>query len=182
MGVAHPHTAVVRAGVLWTGGPTPQLLRGVDAIVEDGILAALEPAYRGRADVEVDAEATSTGSVTRGASHGRGSGRAREVFERYGLDSPRRPVSDLSPTQRALLAIVRAVESMRGSLAEGHLSHGILVLDEPTVFLPREGTDQLFSLMMGIVENGSSIIFVSHDLDEVREITDRSRSCAMARS
>ena len=100
--------------------------------------------------------------------------KAREVFERYGLRlRPEAVVADLSPTQRAMLAIVRAVESMRGSLAEGHLSRGVLVLDEPTVFLPRAGTDQLFSLMKGIAADGSSILFVSHDLDEVQEITDR---------
>ena len=100
--------------------------------------------------------------------------RAREIFERYGLQlRPETAVADLSPTQRALLAIVRAVESMRGSVAEGHLAGGVLVLDEPTVFLPRSGTDQLFSLVKGIAAEGSTIVFVSHDLDEVLEITDR---------
>jgi len=42
--------------MLWTGGPAPRLERGLDVIVEDGVLVALEPSYRGRTDVEIDAE------------------------------------------------------------------------------------------------------------------------------
>jgi ribose transport system ATP-binding protein len=96
--------------------------------------------------------------------------RARETFERYGLRlDPRAIVSDLKPVERALLAIVRAIEENR-SVGRGH---GILVLDEPTVFLPREGIERLFSLVRASAGAGASILFVSHDLDEVREITDR---------
>ncbi len=47
------------------------------------------------------------------------------------------------------------------------------ILDEPTVFLPREGVERLFSLVRDAAAAGTSILFVSHDLDEVREITDR---------
>ena len=49
----------------------------------------------------------------------------------------------------------------------------LLVLDEPTPFLPRVGVDQLFALVRRIVAEGASVIFVSHDIDEVMEITDR---------
>src|SRR5262249_53019140 len=96
--------------------------------------------------------------------------RARETFERYGLRlDPRALVADLKPVERALLAIVRAIEENR-SVGRGH---GVLVLDEPTVFLPREGIERLFSLARDAGAAGASILFVSHDLDEVREITDR---------
>lgn len=99
---------------------------------------------------------------------------ARAVFERYGLAiRPEALVGSLSPMERAMLAIVRAVESMRSSLAADHVGGGVLVLDEPTVFLPKTGTDQLFQLVRDIAGTGSSIILVSHDLDEVREHTDR---------
>jgi len=96
--------------------------------------------------------------------------RARETFERYGLRlDPRAAVAGLRPVERALLAIVRALEENR-SVGRGH---GILVLDEPTVFLPREGIERLFTLVREAAAGGASILFVSHDLDEVREITDR---------
>ena len=96
--------------------------------------------------------------------------RARETFERYGLRiDPTARVAELKPVERALLAIVRAIEEIR-AVGPGR---GVLVLDEPTVFLPREGIEVLFSLVRGAAEAGASVLFVSHDLDEVREITDR---------
>jgi ribose transport system ATP-binding protein len=49
----------------------------------------------------------------------------------------------------------------------------VLVLDEPTVFLPREGIEVLFGLVRDAAAGGATVLFVSHDLDEVREITDR---------
>jgi ribose transport system ATP-binding protein len=105
-----------------------------------------------------------------GISWRRERARARETFEHYGLKlDPRAIVADLKPVERALLAIVRAIEEI-GSVGRGH---GVLVLDEPTVFLPREGIERLFSLVRDAAAAGASILFVSHDLDEVREITDR---------
>jgi|SRR6476646_4001491 ribose transport system ATP-binding protein len=99
--------------------------------------------------------------------------RARTIFARYGVPlDPRARVGDLSPVARALLAIVRAVESMR-QVADDRDIGGLLILDEPTVFLPKTGTDQLFGLIREIASTGSSVLFVSHDLDEVRQITDR---------
>lgn len=100
--------------------------------------------------------------------------RARDTFSRYGLElDPAARVSELRPVERALLAIVRAVEGMRGGLAGDASARGVLVLDEPTVFLPRAGIDQLFALVREVTEHGASVLFVSHDLDEVKEITDR---------
>jgi len=96
--------------------------------------------------------------------------RSVEVFARYDLAlDPRAEVARLSPVQQALLAIVRAVEDLR----QGSREPGVLVLDEPTPFLPKAGVDQLFRLVRACVADGASVIFVSHDVDEVREITDR---------
>ena len=101
-----------------------------------------------------------------GAEHAR----AAEVFARYDLPlDPRAEVMMLSPVQQALLAIVRAVEDLRAHSGEP----GVLVLDEPTPFLPRAGVEQLFRLVRAAVAEGASVVFVSHDVDEVREITDR---------
>jgi cytosine/adenosine deaminase-related metal-dependent hydrolase len=52
----HPFTTVIRDGDIWTGGESPQLFNHHDLIIEDGVVAAIEPKYLGRADVEVDAE------------------------------------------------------------------------------------------------------------------------------
>jgi len=96
--------------------------------------------------------------------------RAREALARFGLDvDPRQPVARLRPLQRALLAIVRAAEEMRSV----RTVQGILVLDEPTVFLPEPERRRLFALARALADGGGSVLFVSHDLDEVRELADR---------
>jgi ribose transport system ATP-binding protein len=99
--------------------------------------------------------------------------RARALFDRYRLAiNPTDPVSRLTPVQRALLAIVRAFDQLQRSRA-GTDSARLLVLDEPTPFLPAGDVEQLFRLVRDIVANGASVIFVSHDIDEVLQITDR---------
>lgn len=98
--------------------------------------------------------------------------RALETFERFGLEiDPDARVRDLPQVERALLAIVRAFEDI--GARHDRSNPGVLILDEPTPFLPRAGVDQLFALIRDIVREGTSVIFVSHDVDEVLEITDR---------
>jgi ribose transport system ATP-binding protein len=104
-----------------------------------------------------------------GISWSRERRRAREICGAFGLDvDPSAVVADLEPIDRARLAIVRAVHQM-----EDRSSHGLLVLDEPTVFLPQLQVDTLFRLMREVADRGSSVLFVSHDLNEVRQVTDR---------
>ena len=93
-----------------------------------------------------------------------------ETLARYGLElDPRAPVARLSAAEQAMFAIVRAVEDLGADSGRGRL----LVLDEPTPFLPKVGVDQLFALVRRVVAEGASVIFVSHDIGEVMEITDR---------
>ncbi|MDX6473924.1 MAG: ribose transport system ATP-binding protein, partial [Gaiellaceae bacterium] len=69
--------------------------------------------------------------------------RAQEVFESFGLElDPRAKVSELRRTDRALLAIVRAVEEIRVNTAGDGSEYGLLVLDEPTAFLPASDRDE----------------------------------------
>lgn len=79
-------------------------------------------------------------------------------------------VDTLSPVEKAMVAIVRAVgrqEELTGQAGS------LLVLDEPTVFLPRDEIKALFALLRKLKAQGDSVLLVSHDLDEVLEITDR---------
>ena len=95
-----------------------------------------------------------------------------EIFDRFGLAiDPDARIRDLPQVERALVAIVRAFEDVGARPDRDH--SGVLILDEPTPFRPRAGVDQLFALIRGIVRQGASVIFVSHDVDEVVEITDR---------
>lgn len=100
----------------------------------------------------------------------RESAMARDLFARFHLAvDPDAPVERLSSIERALLAIVRAFDQLRRSKAPAPL----LILDEPTPFLPESDVEALFVLIRNIVAEGASVVFVSHDIDEVRAITDR---------
>ncbi len=96
---------------------------------------------------------------------------ARDVLRSYGVDvDTRARLGDLAPVERSMLAIVRAVESLSETEAgRGHL----LVLDEPTVYLPQREVEMLFRLVRQVAAAGTGVLFVSHDLDEVLEICDR---------
>jgi ribose transport system ATP-binding protein len=96
-----------------------------------------------------------------------------EALARFGLTlDPGERVDRLSPVERALLAIVRAFEEIRAECAATGRP-GLVLLDEPTPFLPREGVEKLFALIRSIAATGSSVIFISHDIEEVMTITDR---------
>jgi ribose transport system ATP-binding protein len=93
----------------------------------------------------------------------------KDVLRECGLDhvQPDTLVSDLAPVERSLLAIARAT----GDLS--HVERGLLVLDEPTAYLPRDGVTRLFAAIRTIAARGFGVLFVSHDLDEVGAISDR---------
>jgi ribose transport system ATP-binding protein len=84
--------------------------------------------------------------------------------------SPDARLGDLSVTERALVAIARGLsEITHGEGGDGHL----LVLDEPTAYLPNTGVARLFEVLRGLAAEGTSVLFVSHRLDEVLENCDR---------
>ena len=95
----------------------------------------------------------------------------QSVFDRFELDlDPSARVADLPLADRALLAITRAFHEVQTHAEDGQ---GILILDEPTPFLPQSGVEKLFGLMRSVAADGAAVIFVAHDIDEIREITDR---------
>jgi len=80
--------------------------------------------------------------------------------------SPDQSMAELTPSQRALVAIVRAVQGMGDR-------PGILVLDEPTASLTKADAERLFRAVDRLRTRGHAILFVSHRLDEVLAIADR---------
>jgi len=93
--------------------------------------------------------------------------RARRVLKQFGLDvSPREPVYRLPPAARTLLAIVRALQD------QADPSESVLVLDEPTATLPRGDVAWLLSSLRRLAEQGQTILWVSHRLDEVCQAAD----------
>jgi ribose transport system ATP-binding protein len=95
--------------------------------------------------------------------------RTRALLRRFDLDvDPRTPVGRLRRTERAIVAIIRALDDMRTLGADG----GLLVLDEPTASLPEDEARLLFAAMHRVAETGSSVLFVTHRLEEVVAVCD----------
>jgi simple sugar transport system ATP-binding protein len=87
--------------------------------------------------------------------------RITEVAASYGLDvEPQRPVHTLSVGERQRVEIVRAL------LTEPQL----LILDEPTSVLTPQAVAKLFVTLRRLAEQGCSILYISHKLDEIRAL------------
>jgi ribose transport system ATP-binding protein len=89
---------------------------------------------------------------------------ARQALARVGLDvDPRSPVSRLSVSQKQMLEIAIALSK----------SARILIMDEPTAALSRRETDSLFETIRDITPRGIGVIYISHKLEEVKQVGDR---------
>ena len=90
-------------------------------------------------------------------------------LQRFGIEvDPDTPVISLSQVDRAIVAIVRAMHHLGGD-AYGK----VLVLDEPTAYLPTDSVERLFEAVRTVAASGAGVVFVSHRTDEVLAITDR---------
>jgi general nucleoside transport system ATP-binding protein len=90
--------------------------------------------------------------------------RVEDIIEKYGLQiDPRAKIWQLSVGEQQRVEIIKMF--YRGA--------DILILDEPTSVLTPQETRNLLEMMRAVVREGSSIIFISHKLNEVMEISDR---------
>jgi len=87
-----------------------------------------------------------------------------ELSERYGLRvDPSRRVADLSVGEQQRVEILKTL----------YRKARILVLDEPTAVLTPQETEDLFSVLKELVDDGLSIILITHKLGELLGISDR---------
>jgi simple sugar transport system ATP-binding protein len=90
--------------------------------------------------------------------------RVRELSTQYGLTvRPEAKVASISVGMQQRAEILKAL--YRGA--------EILILDEPTAVLTPQEASELFTILRSLQEDGKSIIFISHKLNEVLEIADR---------
>lgn len=88
----------------------------------------------------------------------------RELSEKYNLKvEAQEKVEDISLAMRQKLEILKAL--YRGA--------HILILDEPTAVLTPQETEELFEQLKLLRENGHTIIFISHKLNEVKALCNR---------
>jgi len=90
--------------------------------------------------------------------------RAKAALRDFGVDiDPTLPLGDLDLATQQLVLIVRALSK----------NARLVILDEPTAALTERETSRLFERMRALKARGVAIIFVSHRLAEVFEISDR---------
>ena len=88
----------------------------------------------------------------------------KECCEKYGFDiNPSAHIQDLSVGVKQKVEIVKAL--VKGC--------EILILDEPTAVLTPQETKELFVQLKNLRDSGCTIIFISHKLNEVKELCDR---------
>ncbi|MDH3243518.1 MAG: sugar ABC transporter ATP-binding protein [Saprospiraceae bacterium] len=90
--------------------------------------------------------------------------RSIELFRKLGVQiEPERLCQDLSIAEQQIVEIAKALS----------LDVKILVMDEPSATLTPQEVQGLFSIIGELKEQGISIIYISHRLDEIFEICDR---------
>ena len=90
--------------------------------------------------------------------------RVREISARFGFDvDPDALVGDLPVGIQQRVEIIKALSR----------DASVLVFDEPTAVLTPQETDELMTIMRQLKSEGTSIVFITHKLREVREVADR---------
>ena len=151
----------IRIGDVVVGDPTPRDMRGAgfrlvrqepeivpNITVSENIFIGEYPARRGRVDFSRMRQAT------------------MDLLAQYGFDG----LIDvdalgrsLSPAQRHIVEIIRALKP----------GVRVLAFDEPTSSLTADETGRLFNLIGRLRADGLGVIYVSHRLQEVMEVSDR---------
>ena len=89
--------------------------------------------------------------------------RTEEIFAKLDfMIDPRTLVSDLSVAEKQMLEIAKALMNQSD----------LMILDEPTTVLSKAETERLFTLLRELRDEGTSMIFVSHKLDEMLALCD----------
>ncbi|MBO9569784.1 MAG: sugar ABC transporter ATP-binding protein [Cellulomonas iranensis] len=88
---------------------------------------------------------------------------AAELLRRVGVSAdPRLPLESVSTATQQMVAIARALS----------FESRLLIMDEPTSSLHDREVDTLFEVISGLRDDGVSVVFVSHKLDELYRICD----------
>jgi simple sugar transport system ATP-binding protein len=138
-------------------GPGDALQAGIGMVHQHFMLI---PVFTVAENVELGHERTRFGFLSSRAARRE----VREVSERYGLQVP---VDAL--VQDLPVGVQQRVEIIKALIRHAQ----VLILDEPTAVLTPQETDDLMTVMRSLKEGGTSIVFITHKLREVRAVADR---------
>ncbi len=89
---------------------------------------------------------------------------ARQILDRLESDiDPRKNISDLSVAERQMTEIAKALS----------FDSKLIIMDEPTATLTDKEVRKLFEIVKKLREEGVSIIYISHRMEEAFELSDR---------
>ncbi|AEH51296.1 ABC transporter ATP-binding protein [Pseudothermotoga thermarum] len=98
----------------------------------------------------------------------------------FDLKTARKKVEELSKSYGLLVDPIAKIEDLPVGMQQRveiiktlYRGAEILILDEPTAVLTPQETKELFGILRKLKESGKTIIFISHKLEEVMEISDR---------
>lgn len=151
--------------ILWNGKDLPEVIRpeesrklGINIIFQDNVLI---PAFTGMENICLGRPYPVKGGLIQWKEMERETeAKAAELGIHLDL---KKPVSMMTPAQKKCVEIVRAMMS----------DCKLLILDEPTASLSDKETNLLFSIVRNLKAKGTSVLYVTHKLEEIMELTDR---------
>ena len=159
-GLIHPDSGeiLIDGAPARIAGPRDAIARGIGMVHQHFMLI---PVFTVGENVMLGREPVTAGGFY---DHGRAKHEIAELARRYGLAlDPDARTGDLPVGLQQRAEIVKVL--YRGAK--------ILILDEPTGVLTPQETTELFVVLRGLAKEGRTIIFISHKLREVLEISDR---------
>ena len=150
--------------ILWEGKPvtlsTPQaaMRLGIATIYQE---LDLVPDLSVAENIFLGHELSSGGLIQRGATNRR----AKELLDRLGHGEipVTRSVGRLSPAAQQIVSMARALSQ----------DTRLLILDEPSAVLDQGEVNNLFRVIRDLTAEGVAIVYISHRLEEIRQIGDR---------
>jgi len=139
-------------------GPGDAMAAGIGMVHQHFMLI---PVFTVAENVMLGHEETKTGGLLDLES---ARAKVREISARFGFDiDPDARIEDLPVGVQQRVEIIKALSR----------DAGVLVFDEPTAVLTPQETDELMAIMRQLRDEGTSIVFITHKLREVREVADR---------
>jgi len=90
--------------------------------------------------------------------------KSRELFDLINLDiDPAAQVASLTVAQQQMVEIAKALS----------FNMDVLIMDEPTSALSDSEIEKLFKVMRHLRDQGKGIVYISHRMDELRQVCDR---------
>lgn len=138
-------------------GPGAAVAAGIGMVHQHFMLV---PVFTVAESVSLGYEPTSGGVINKKVADER----VRELSKKFGFDlNPNALIEDLPVGAQQRVEIIKAMSR----------DAEVLILDEPTAVLTPQETDELIEIMRQLRDAGTSIVFITHKLREIRAIADK---------